>query len=281
MTFKNMRTSLFISFNSSAWFQTEGLFSRFDEGKNADRNLNEHKTEGMKKNEKLKRNKNTRIFEVWITERQRLWKEEEKNADPKSFCLKLPSSFFANFTISYLFRWFFKLCTLNNLFVSHAFILSSAVAAVAVRCVSLSNRNVFISCSLLAHTIQAHANNIIKMFLKRYCSNNYFYFIFIFFRLPVSFRQFVSCSHFSVALVGMNSSNLTFLCNFHFGFWFFALSTFETGQLHDCGIEKRKPEREGESGEDNVEWKKKSVFKRLIREQQQQKMLCEYSLCRC
>ena len=110
-------------------------------------------------------------------------------------------SFFCEFHHFIFISLVFELCTLNNLFVSHAFILSSSAAAVAaavaVRCVSLSNQNVFISCSVVAHTIQAHANNIIKIFLKRYCSNNYFYFIFSFACLFPSVRfvfPFFFCS---------------------------------------------------------------------------------------
>lgn len=55
------------------------------------------------------------------------------------------------------------------------------------------------------HIIQAHANNIIKIFLKRYCSNNYFLWFYCR-SLSTSFRWLRRCSHF------------VFLCNFFYEF---------------------------------------------------------------
>lgn len=206
-------------------------------------------------------------------------KRRRKNADPKSFCLKLPS-FFCEFHHFIFISTVFELCTLNNLFVSHAFILSSsavAAAAVAVGCVPLSNQNVFMSCSLVAHTIQAHANNIIKIFLKHYCSNNYFYF---FVRLSLSVSSFRVPIFFLLSSVWIHRIWLSYviftsvwLLFFGFLHWSFKRGSCATAELKIA----RERERRGRVKEKE---KKKSVFKRLIREQQRKKTLCEYSLCR-
>lgn len=88
--------------------------------------------------------------------------------------MPIPSYMRADVFFKVLFAKFhhFIFWRVFSLFVSHAFILSSLVA----HCFG----SLWINMILLhtpnhgTHIIQAHANNIIKIFLKRYCSNNYF-----------------------------------------------------------------------------------------------------------